>query len=427
MYNQLMVRPNPGSALLLLTCVAAGCYPDSQVVMEENRARPVATIHVQPESIQHSIEMIGRVEPWRDAVLSFEVPGTVEEVFVEQGQIVKKGEPIAKLLLTDFELAVQEKVALKTAAQEELNQLQEGTRKEDLVVAESAYKEAQVRTEYWRVELQRRTRLYNQGTVSESELEQTRRERDAAIERQQMEKSKWQRAVAGPRKQTVAAAIATVRAAEAAENIAKRQLEKATLVAPFDGRVERRMVDPGAYINVFPAGGVAVVHLVDLSRADAVVSVPEALRSQVQSISLVKVMSAADPEVGGNAEVISLSDMADDESGVYELRARLDNSNRLFTGGMVVTVTSATGKPQLAIRIPLGSVLSAYGQPPYVMLVDRQTKTARQRSVQLGKVRGNWVEVAEGLAAGDRLIVRGQHRILDGDRVQETTFQLTQL
>jgi RND family efflux transporter MFP subunit len=371
--------------------------------------------------------MIGRVEPWREAVLSFEVPGTVEDVFVEQGQIVKKGDPIARLLLTDFELAVQEKAALKTAAQEALKQLQEGTRKEDLAVAEAAYQETRVRTEYWRVELKRRSRLFDQGPVSASELEQTQRERDAAIEREQMAKSKWERAVAGPREQTVAAAVANLRAAEAAENIAKRQLEKATLVAPFAGRVERRMVDPGAYINVFPAGGVAVVHLVDLSKADAVASVPEALRSQLQSISFVKVVSAANPEATGNAEVISLSDLADDASGVYELRARIDNSNRVFMGGMVVTVTSATGKTESVIRIPLGSVLSAYGELPYVMLVDPQTETARRQTVQLGRVRGNWVEIPAGLAEGDQLIVRGQHRILDGDRVEETTIQLTQL
>ena len=111
-----MFRLNPGKAVLLLTCVLAGCYPDSHGVTEENRVRAVETLHIQAESIQDSIELIGRVEPWRDAVLSFEVPGTVEEVFVEQGQIVKKGDPIARLVLTDFEFAVKEKVALKDAA-----------------------------------------------------------------------------------------------------------------------------------------------------------------------------------------------------------------------------------------------------------------------------------------------------------------------
>ncbi len=422
-----MFRRNFGIAVLLLTCVLAGCYPDSHGVTEENRSRPVETLHVQAESIQDSIELIGRIEPWRDAVLSFEVPGTVEEVFVEQGQIVQKGEPIARLVLTDFEFAVKETVALKEVAWEQLKQLQEGTRKEDLVVAESSYREACVRTEYWQAELSRHKRLYDEGPVSASEFEQTRRERDAAIQRQQLKKAELDRAIAGPRQQTVAAANAALRAAEAAENIAKRQLEKATLVAPFAGRVERRMVDPGAYVNVFPTGGRAVVHLVDLSQADAVVSVPEAMRAQLQSISFVRVTSAANPAVMGNGEVIALSDMADDQSGVYELRARLDNSDHLFTGGMVVTVRSATGKPQLAIRIPLGSVLSAYGQSPYVMLVDPQSGTAIRRNVQLGRVSGNWVEIPEGLAAGDQLIVRGQHRILDGDRVQETTLQLTQL
>jgi HlyD family secretion protein len=414
-------------ALLLLSCVVTGCYPDSHVVIEENRTRPVETLPIQPQPNHDSIELIGRIEPWRAAVLSFEVPGTIEEVFVEQGRRVNKGDPIAKLVLKDFELAVQEKIALKSAAQEQLEQLREGTRKEDLAVAESAHREARVRTEYWESELKRRERLFDQGPVSASEVEQTRRERDAAREREQMAKAEWERAVAGPRKQTVAAAMAAVRAAEAAEAIARRQLEKATLLAPFAGRVERRMVDPGAYVSVFPAGGVPVVQLVDLSQADVVASVPETMRSQFQSIDSVTVSSATDSSVRGEGQLVSLSDMADDESGIYELRARLDNSRSCFTGGMVVIVTSTTGDGQPAIRIPLGSVLSAYGQPPYVMLLDDDTQTAKRQSVQLGKVTGNWVEVPDGLVTGDHLIVRGQHRILDGDRVEDNKIQLSRL
>lgn len=420
------MRPLILGNALLLVCVVSGCYPDSHIVTEESPARLVETLPIQPESKQDSIELIGRVEPWRDAVLYFEVPGTIEEVFVEAGDTVKKGDPIAKLVLADFEFDVQAKAALKQAAEEELKQLQEGTRKEDLVVAESAYKEARVRTEYWQIELRRRERLLGKGTVTASEVEQTRRERDAAIQKQQMTKAGLDRAVAGPRKQTVAAAVATVRAAEAAENLAKRQLEKATLVAPFTGRIERRLLDPGTYINVFPAGGVPVVHLVDLTQADAVVSVPESRRSQMRNVKTIEVSSASDPDVSGRGNVISLSDMADDVSGVYELRARLENSERSFTGGMVVIATSTTGEQPAVIRIPIGAVLSAYGQPPYVMLVDEDSETARQQSVELGKINGNSVEVPEGLVAGDRLIVRGQHRILDGDPVRERSFQLTQ-
>jgi len=118
-----------GNSLLLLTWVVAGCYPNSHVVTEENRARLVETVVIQPEPIEESIELIGHIEPWRAAVLYFEVPGTVEEVFVEQGQRVNKGDPIARLVLADFEFEVQEKTAFKLASQEELNQLLEGTRK----------------------------------------------------------------------------------------------------------------------------------------------------------------------------------------------------------------------------------------------------------------------------------------------------------
>jgi hypothetical protein len=69
----------------------------------------------------------------------------------------------------------------------------------------------------------------------------------------------------------------------------------------------------------------------------------------------------------------------------------------------------------MRIRSP---VCHAYGQPPYVLLVDRKTSQVVARQVRLGPVAGDSIQVAAGLSPQDLLIVRGQDRVLPGDHVR---------
>ncbi len=403
-----------GLAVLCLT----GCYPQSSAGPGGKITRPVKVIQVRREPANETLTLIGSIEPWQEAILYFEVSGIVAEVFVEEGDIVAPGDPIARLVLDDYELGLYRAEAEHDAAKAKLALLHAGTRKEDLDAARAAHSRAKVRAAYWTSELVRMTKLFSKTAISTSELEQTRRESDAAEQEELLRKAQLQKAVAGPRKEDIDAAAAVAEARRQAALLAARQLKKATLQAPFRGRIERRLLDAGAYVNVFPTGGVPVVHLVDHDQVDAVVSVPEALFSHFANEPQVEIISAVNTDIRAGGKIIALGQVADRASGTYQLRVRLANPEGRFTSGMVVSAEAKVESGRQAIRIPVSSLRQAYGQPPHVLLVDPEANQVIAREVQLGPIAGERVEVSAGLSGDELLIVRGQDRVIAGDRVK---------
>lgn len=409
------IRPFGIYALFLLT--AAGCYPAPDAAPQSTPARTVEVIELQSESVTDSVSLIGRIEPWREVTLYFEVTGVVQNVFVEEGDLVEAGHPIANLTPIDFQLAVSQASAQRDAAQAKLDLLLAGTRQEDLEAAEADHERAKVRAAFWVRELKRNEELVEKGVVTPSVFEQVQREHDATQQEELVTKARLARAIAGPRKEEIDSARAEALALEHAAGSATRQLEKAALTAPFRGRVEKRLLDEGAYVNVFPTGGVPVIHLVDLKTVDAVIAVPEASLPQLAGTTSVEILSATNPNIRAEGETLSLGQVADPATGTYELRVRLPNTDGHFTGGMVVTTTIVGQTSRDAIRVPVGAVLHAYGQSPYVLLISGDDQVVA-RQVTLGDMLGERVEIVDGLVDGERLIVHGQHQVVEGDRVQ---------
>ena len=131
-----------------------------------------------------------------------------------------------------------------------------------------------------------------------------------------------------------------------------------------------------------------------------------------------EVVSAVTPECRAEAEVVSLGQVADKASGTYELRARIPNPQGRFRGGMVVIARTTTQTDRRALHVPVTALLHAYGQRPYVLLVDTNVGRAAAREVELGQIRGERAEIVRGLETGELLIVRGHDRVVAGDRVK---------
>jgi multidrug efflux pump subunit AcrA (membrane-fusion protein) len=406
--------------LTLLVLAVIGCYPQIDAGPDDQLARPVDVIQLQREPVAEPLSLIGTTQPWQQTTLYFEVAGIVADVFVEEGDVVELGDPIAQLVLSDYQLALSKANADIEVAQAKLDLLNAGTRKEDLDAARADLARAKARATYWITELPRNQDLFRKKALTDTELAAVQREHDAAVQEEATAKALLEKAVNGPRKEDIEAAAAKVESFTQAAALAQRQLDKATVRAPFGGSIEKRLLDVGAYVNVFPTGGVPVAQLVDLAKIDAVIAVPEGQRSRVQDVPQVEIVSAVDSQIRASGEVISLGQVADRGSGTYELRARISNDDGKFTGGMVVTAETAGDTSRQAIQIPLSALLHAYGRPPYVLLVDPGESRVLAREVKLGRLAGDQVEVVDGLAEGDLLIVRGHDRVVAGDRAKHS-------
>jgi HlyD family secretion protein len=384
--------------------------------------RSVEVIKVQPGSEHEAVQLIGRVEPGQEVTLYFEVPGVVAEVMVDEGADVKPGDPIARLVLDDYELAFSRAKAEFSAAKAQWDLMRAGTRKEDIDLARADHERAKARNAYWTAEYERMKSLVESRAVADSDFQQTSRERDAAVQEELMAKAGFDRAVAGFRKEEIANTAAKLEASRQAAIIAEHQLQKATLKAPFKARIERRMADAGAYVNVFPMGGVPIVHLVNLEEVDAVISVPESMLDRFASGNDVEVVSAVNAKLRGIGRVIHVGQVAERASGTYAVRVRLPNPDGRFSGGMIVVANSRAPASRDSIRVPVTAIRRAYGQSPYVLLVSPGSSQIVERPVELGPITANDVEILSGLSDGELIVVRGQHLVVAGDRVQYEAF-----
>jgi multidrug efflux pump subunit AcrA (membrane-fusion protein) len=411
------------SASVVVVVALAGCSSKSPSAPSTPvAARTVEVIEVRPGSEHEALQFIGRLEPGQEVTLYFEVPGVVAQVLVEEGSDVRPGDPIARLVTNDYELAFARAKAEYEAAKAELDMMRAGTRKEDIDLARADFERAKARNAYWTAEYERQAKLVESRAVSESDFQQTGRERDAAVQEELMAKAGLDRAIAGYRKEEVTNAAAKLEASRQAAILAQRQLEKATLKAPFKARVERRMADPGAYVNVFPMGGVPIVHLVNLETVDAVISVPESMLERFAPGNDVEIVSAVNAKLRSAGRVIHVSQVADRDSGTYPVRVRVPNPEGRFSGGMIVVANSRAQTQRDSIRVPVTAIRRAYGQSPHVLLVSSKSGQIVERPVELGPITANDVEIVGGLSGGELLVVRGQHLVVAGDRVQYQTF-----
>jgi multidrug efflux pump subunit AcrA (membrane-fusion protein) len=404
---------------LWLAAVAgtAGCDSRGSTAQPVPLRRLVTVLEVYPELVDRSATLVGRIEPWREATLHFEVPGVVAEMFVEEGQVVAEGDPIARLRTDDYELAVAQADSDRAAVAAQLALLKVGTRQEDLDAAAAEYEAAVARAAFWDRELERRKQARANRAVTAAELDEAGRLQEAAQAALRVAKARLDRAIAGPLREEIDAAAARLEARNKALGLARVQLERATLRAPFAGQVVQRLAETGTFATIAPTGGVPIVHLVDRSQVDAVIALSEARVPNVSPGQVLEIRAAADPELRSFATVASVGTVANPATGTYRLRLRLNNPEGRFTGGMVVTAAVPLGDPRLETRVPLAAVRQASGRP-YVLVVDAQTGIVAARRVTLGSAVGEQTAVTSGLTGGELVVVQGQHLIAAGDVVR---------
>lgn len=207
-----------------------------------------------------ALSLSGNVEA-DEVALAFEVPGRLVERPAEEGTALKRGDLVARLDPADFEREVVRAEGAAAAARALLNELEHGSRPEEVRQGEAALASAQADLDRASADFDRVSALNREGVLS-------RRDYDAALSARDMAGGRLaqaQEALAllrrGPRSEKVDAARAQSEQAEAALALARSRLEKARLLSPLDGVVLSKHAEPGEVLTA----GAPVVTAADLS------------------------------------------------------------------------------------------------------------------------------------------------------------------
>ncbi|RMF73073.1 MAG: efflux RND transporter periplasmic adaptor subunit [Acidobacteria bacterium] len=212
-------------------------------------------------------------------------------------------------------------------------------------------------------------------------------------------------------KQDLVAATSTRDRARAVVDEMKARLERAVLRAPIDGVVLDRPVEPGEVVP--PGTPIARIETVD--RLKAVASVPDTEAAWLEIGRSGTLTFDAWPGRSFPARIAFVSPAADRETRTFLVELAVDNTTHRLRPGMVGRASLARRVLDDALVVPFDAVL-ARAEGSAVFVVDDDC-TAVLRPVEIGALEGDRALVAQGLAAGEAVVVEGQHDLVDGQRV----------
>lgn len=204
---------------------------------------------------------------------------------------------------------------------------------------------------------------------------------------------------------------ATMKSNEARVAAAQARLEDTYIRAPFAGRVGLRRISLGALISP----GTVITTLDDTSTIKVDFAVPETYVSQLRTGQSVAATASAWPGRSFTGKVVSIDSRVDPATRAVMVRAMVPNRDAALKPGMFLTVSVAPdSRPSLVV--PEESLVPEQArQFVYVLEGEKVAK----REVMLGRREPGFVEITDGLAVGDRVVVEGTLKLSDGAAIRD--------
>jgi HlyD family secretion protein len=181
----------------------------------------------------------------RQVQLAFYGSERIATVQVKEGDHVKKGQLVASLDKARLEAAVADRKALMAEQREVLRRLEAGNRPEEILKASADLEAAVADLHNAELTAERVFKLVAQGAVTAQASDDSRAALDIATARKAAAQEAYALMKLGPREEDIAAARAALQACEAQLELAQRDLVDASLLAPADGVIEARIMEPG--------------------------------------------------------------------------------------------------------------------------------------------------------------------------------------
>jgi len=362
--------------------------------------RRVDVIAAVEKPIEKIVTVTGTLAAEQEIVLGLKVAGRISELPLDLGSTVQKGDVIARLDTTDFELRVRQSEASLQQARVRLGLPPTGT-SEDVDLEKTAFvREARAQMDSARARLDRATQLLEKGLLAKADL-------DTVSGAYKVTEAQYADALdEGKNRQGVLAQ----RRSEL--EIARQQLKDAVLEAPIAGAVRQRHANVGQYL----AAGAPVVTLVQMNPLRLRTEIPErdALDIRIGMLVRVTVEDAAGSYQG---KVVRLSPAIDETSRTLLVETEVSNANNSLRPGAFARAEIVASSSQRALMLPATSVVTFAGIDRVFTVQDGQ---ASEKRVRTGRHTAAGVEILEGVSPGELVVVEPGN-LTDGEKVAPET------
>lgn len=316
----------------------------------------VKTTLVKKEYIAFPIHAYGILAPPREIKLSFKVGGIIEELLVDEGKRVKKGQYLAHLDKSEIEaMAKQARSASEKASRD----------------------------------YQRVSSLYQDSV--------------ATLEQQQDSET-------------------ALKIARSNQEIAKFNLKYASIVAPANGKILKRMaennelVSPGVPVFIFGSTEGSWIIRTGVSDRDIV---------RIQYGDSAAVSFDAYPNQQFSARVTEIAQAADPYTGTFEIELTLEGEQQNLVFGFVADIEIYPTRGNNYYLIPVEALAEADANIGTVFCIDAESKTVRKASVEIDRVFDGQVAILSGLEEGKPVITEGSAYLREGSQIEVTSEDQT--
>ena len=358
------------------------------------------TVNITRGDIVKTVLVDGGLEMPNKVYLSFGVTGTVEEVLVEEGDKVVKGQRLARLDARSLELSV--------------------------AVAQANYETAEINlmgtiyphyTKIWGIDLagiwlaldeahgnlEQAQKLLDEGRIDEAHVSLSLIQENIDKAESKSESRPWS---VPP---SVRLLELQLDVAEANLELAKINLEKATIVAPFDAVIADITIAEGKEVSTMTYANPAI-SLVDTSRIEMTGVIDEIDIAMVKLGQEADVILDALPDKELKGRVTFISQIGTVEAGVvgYDTTVTLENPDEELRDGMSATAEIILDRRDDVLLIPNRAIRGSVENPTVVVAKVEQIRSAEDvesRQVTLGLSDGITTEVLSGLEEGERVVV----------------------
>ena len=398
----------------------SGCNKPDQPAPSGGRPPSLVRVtEIQRREVSPKIVGVGTVVPLRTSVVASGAEGIVKNYEIQIGEYVKKGDLLSELNMVSTDIGIRESEAVLAERTQDLNELEEGSRKEEIDAAKAKMLAAKALDVRMTARFKRSQDLHRTNSINQNDLDEAKESAEAARQAYLAAEANFRLVDTGPRAEAIAQARARYEAQK--ERLAFLQSEKAkrTTKAPFDGFV----VAEHTYIGQWLSKGDAIVTLSRLDEVNIAVSVDQQDLAHIQ-VGREAHVTFPEQKTTTTGTIISIVPRSDWQTGSRGFPVLVRSKNQfadshgkripLLKEGMMAEVTF-TGQPVRATLVPKDAIVrTSRGQFIYAYQPEGNENKglATQIQVETGLSDGAWIHVVgEGLDSAIQVVSEGAERL----------------
>jgi RND family efflux transporter MFP subunit len=361
--------------------------------------RKVTTVTATEMPLEQLIVVTGTLAAEQEIILGMKVAGRISELPVDLGSTVQKGDVIAKLDTTDFELRVRQSAAALEQARVRLGLPPTGTNEDVDIEKTSLVRESRATMDGTKARLDRATQLYEKGLMAKADFDVTNSAYKVAEAQyaDALDEARNRQGVLSQRKSEL--------------EIARQQLADAVLYSPIGGSVRQRSANVGQYVSA----GTPVVNLVQMNPVRLRTDVPEREALTIRTGMLVRVTVEGTSTVH-EGRVVRLSPSVDESNRTLLIETEIPNPSNVLRPGSFARAEIVASSSQRGLIVPPAAVVSFAGIDRVFTVRDGKASEVR---IKTGRRTDTGIEILEGIKAGDDVIINPGN-MADGESVNVT-------